>query len=604
MLAPDAAQPKALLANAEGQAPDRDGPRARRPWLEPALIVGIGLAMVLGLFHPILPHLETRLVGLNYGEMTMGSWANQVAVRSILVEHRFPTRVPNIVYPEGSVLYPMSLTTVLLSLPLFPFLKAAGVFNLAMMLNVLLAFLGAYLFLRQVGGRPYAALPGAVLFTLCPYTLDHLAFGPIESTAVGWIPLALFALLRFPGCRPGPVLVKGAALGLAFAANPYYGVFTLGAAAFLLLVRPLPSLRFRLREAALVLGLGVLLATPQALAIKASVAHPQSLAPSRIQPRNPQKQKIFLQRDTVHDVASLVLPLRDLQPRLLEQSLYLGFPSLLLGALAFLRVRTSRRYGLLWLLFTLYAIGYTLRAGGEFVEVAGQPIRMPAYWLTALIPPLSDLYYPSRCYPIAVLGLGAMMTLLLARGGFRRPGMHALLLAVGIGAELVWGYPSHAPVELSPFNLPRVLRTIRDMPGEFGVVDLPMPKNDTPLALLYHAQLVHRKRIPYNLDFDGFSDGKSPAALQFVEGLALFESLPNKPRDLVADLPFFRCNIHCPGLEQMAARGYRLVVLHHCGYEPLFRKHLSCLETCLKNPIYKDNQVRVYRIPSQLSPRR
>lgn len=563
------------------------------------IVAALGLLLALWLFGPALADLQGRIVGHDYSEQYVGAWANQVALENLARHQRSLLQVDGVVSPRGGVIYPMSLTTVLLSLPFYPFWDAAGVFNLAMVLNFLLALVAAFALLRHVGGGRWAALPGALLFALSPVCLEQFAHGPVESTALGWIPLALLAVEKLPGNRLRQHLVRGALLAATFAASPYYGLFAALAAAYLMLTRPGLGLPARVRRAGLTLAVAGVLTLPMAWALQSSISHPRSMVPKRTAPRDMTWHEQYLKRYSVIDLASLALPTRAFNPSHLPQAVYIGLPALLLGGLGLLRVRRSRRWAWLGGAALLFSLGGALKLGGYFLQVGEDPLPMPAYWLCRYVPPFSDLFYPARALPVALLALGVMITLLLSRGLPARARSWALAAAVLLlAADMLLLSPGHGPLPSAPYRVPTFYRQLaQQAAGSFGVVDLPAPSSDSEMGRYFLYQLSHRKRIPYNLDLgdlEPFSPGASPAARRLVAGLALAEQVPHRPRDRARDARLFRCPESCDGVAAVHALGYRYFVLHRTGHGPLDQALRRCLGRCLRAPVHADARVTVF----------
>ena len=564
-----------------------------------ALLALLTLLTVL-LFGSVLGDLQGRIVGLTSSEQFSGAWVNAWAVRAMVEELRFPFTVPGVIFPEGSVIYPASLPTALLSAPFAGLLNSAGLFNMAMLLNFALALVGAWLFFRHLGGEPWAALPGAVLFALSPYFLDCMVNGPIEGTAVGWIPLCLWAVERHGGAGWRPALLRGVMVGLCFAANPYYGLFTALMTAYLLLSRE-GEARFstRARRVAATALVSALLMLPLAWALDHSLTHPRSMTPEGQKRRESGFVSEYVARDGARDMGSMVLPTRAFDPRLLIHGAYLGLAALALCGVAVARVRGARRW--LWpgLAFLLLALGGSLRLGGELIQVAGAPVPLPGRWLLQYVPPFSSMTHPYRAQPMIVLAMGAMITLLLARkvAPRHRPAAScALSLVIGLDLLLLFGTP--APLPAAPFKVPAFYTDLAAEPGDFGVVDIPPSSSDYILGRYLLYQLVHGKRLPYNLDFWRFGPSAPLSVLAFLEGVDLILQEPNLPRSWDKEARAFRCKVNCDGPAAMAAMGYRYMVLHHTGHAPLDDKLAACVERCLPRVHHRDNEVTVYRLPA------
>lgn len=576
-----------------------------RRYREPLFVVLLGVVLAAWLFHPAIVAPTGHAVGREQSEQLVGVWANQVILENLVDRQRAPHHVDGLNFEPGGVVYPMSLPTALLALPFYGAFTITMLYNAAMLLNFLLSLLGAYLLFRHLGaGRPWAALPGALLYALAPYCLDSFAMGPMEATALGWIPLAILAVERLDGTRPVHHLVRAGALALVYAGNPYYGVFTLGAAGFLLLTRTgYKSSLARIRGAAPTLAAAVLLMAPMAWYMMATLNHPHSLLPQRTGPQNMEFHAQFLSMYQAVDLASLVLPTSAYQSVYQHIGFYLGLSALLACGLAVARAKPSRRWLWLGLGFLLFSLGGGLRIAGWQAGGEADPLRLPAYWLLMYVPGFSNIFYPYRAMPLVMLCMGAMVTLLLARPGALPRWAHPLLFGALFVADMLLVYRQAAPLPAVPYQPPDYYLKLGAEQGNFGVLDLPPPGNDTEKANYLLHQRFHRKRIPYTLEMIPFWKVQNKRVNHFVQGIMLAEMPPNHPRRWDEEAKKFECGVDCAGLDGIWKLGIRDVVLHRTRQLVLDNKLTACLESCPLTLRHKDNQVRVYRrSDSQSSP--
>ncbi len=566
----------------------RPGPRAE---VVAALLCGLVLAAVL--FHPLVA--GSRIVGHDFSEQYSGAWINQFAVESMFRDLRFPWRVDGVVFEEGSVVYVLSLATAVLSAPFYMLFGSGGGFNAAMALNFLLAFGGAFLLLREVAGRtPWAAFPGALAYALSPFLLDHLAYGPMEGTALGWIPLALWSVERFRGGRVRHGVLQGALLALTFAGNPYYGLFTALAAAYLLLARGGTPARERLRQAAIALGVAAVIVAPMAWAMRSSVEHPRSMIPDRAGRADSDFHAEYIQRHGVRDVASLVLPTRAFHARYLVHGVYLGLPLLLACGVALARVRRSRRWLWMALAALIFSLGGALKIGGVMPEVGGGSIPLPASFLCQYVPPFTFVTHPFRALPLALLAMGAMVALLFSGRATTRK---RVLLAVLCGAMVVdylVCYQGRTGLPTAPLTVPDYYTRLGRQINSFGVLDVPATRSNFIVGQYLLYQREHGKRVPYNFNRRQFGVADPEAAQAFAHSLALSPQDYNDPRDWDAEARQFRCHIDCAGRSSLTRLGYRFVVQHLTPSAALNNKLSACARQCLPAPIHQDPQVRVY----------
>lgn len=554
------------------------------------------------LFWNILANPSLEMVGHAHSEQNIGAWANYAAQRTIWEDHAFPGWVPGVANSEkGGVIFPVSLPTTLLSLPLYPLLNVVGSYNLSMALNMVLAFIGAFLFFRHLtgSGASLAALPGALLFVLSPYCLESFAYGPVECTALAWIPLALLGVERLGGGQLRHHLARAGVLALCGWSNPYYGIFTALAATYLMLSRGNLTWRRRLGRTALTMGLLGVLMLPMAWALQASITHPDSLIPRRATRPAEVLHDNYQRNLMVLDVAGLAIPTRDFNTMVVRKGYYLGISGLVLCVLAAVRRRRSRRWLWLGLGALLFSVGGGLRVGGHLLSIGNVPIPMPAYYLCKYVPPFTEVLYPMRALPLVALSMGAMITLLIARlaaGWKRRGAVAATCLVLAVDLVGIFQPAPHLPTHT--VRIPQFFMLAQEDPEPYGVVDLPLPVTDEEIGNYLLYQQYHRKRMPYNLDMRPFPGNNDPKIKAFFTGLWMPPTEPNSPRDWTASASGFKCNLDCDGRAAMASQGYRYLVLHLSGNEYMDTKLIDCVERCFSERQYTDDQIIAYWLPA------
>ena len=257
-------------------------------------------------------------------------------------------------------------------------------------------------------------------------------------------------------------------------------------------------------------------------------------------------------------------------------------------------VRRSRRW--LWLGSgaLLFSIGGSFKIGGHLLGMGGYSLAPPAWWLCNYIPPFSQVYTPLRAMPLVYLAMGAMATLLLSRRGVSASRLQILLIGAAITAESLIGFRGQIALPSTAHDVHPIYNKIKAVAGQAGVVDLPAPRTDNELGRYLLFQLTHRKRVPYNLDMDGFGATVSSEIKDLVMGLSMDAHFPNHPPDLELDLHRYRCRGGCGGVRNLRSRGYRFLILHRTGHQRLDQKFKTCLEHCVKDPFYSDGQLRAY----------
>jgi hypothetical protein len=135
------------------------------------------------------------------------------------------------------------------------FLSPHGAFNAQALLHIWLAWICAWLLLREVGARPWPAVLCAFPFALGLHVFRDVNYYTIEKSGVFGIPLFLWTLLR-AGRRGGRWLALAPAVSFGIAFYNEYLALVGGALAALWL------LQARTRRALLAAGLSALAAAP------------------------------------------------------------------------------------------------------------------------------------------------------------------------------------------------------------------------------------------------------------------------------------------------------------------------------------------------------
>ncbi len=565
---------------------------------ELACTVALGVVLAALVLRPALTGLDDHVPGVSETEQVCGAWVNAGAQEAIWEHGEFPIVYRDTGYRGGGRLYPLSLLNVLLTLPLYPLLDAPGVHSLSLALSVALAFIFSVALLRHLSGCWWAALPGALLFSLSPYMISELIYGPAESTTYAWILPAVLAAERLAAgerLRPGLAALTGLLVAVCFHNSIYSGMFAAAVVLFSLATAgiSLGSLGRRGLQAVLAMGIAAALVVPMTLAIKHTMSHPLSLTPDRIDRIDDGRQDWLLDEWTVQDAANFVLPLDRFHTARNQPVMYLGLVALAATIVAMVRVRAARRWGWLALGGVIFCLGGVLQVGGTTPEFLGNPVRLPAGMLCRL-PGLDAISHPFRFLPVVLMAMGAAIALLLARGdgNARKPRRwQSLLLSALIVVDMGMMYaegPFRMPV--LDMSVPDFYEEIREDPEVYPVLDVPVGVSIRTICVYYLYQLRHEKYVPFTLLGTNLESG-TPAR-DFVEHLTLpIESeFGADNRDGT-----FQCSIEsCAGADDLRARGYRYLVLHRLGAPAVDAPLQECVERCLPYPVHEDEQVRVY----------
>jgi hypothetical protein len=143
---------------------------------------------------------------------------------------------------------------------------------------------------------------------------------------------------------------------------------------------------------------------------------------------------------------------------------FVGYAELILAGLGIYFQRASRVWAALAVFFALLMLGPTLIIGGQ---ATGIPLPFAAL---RVIPFINANRYPVRFNVMLMLALtplialGAARLLCMRRGTITLGGLVALLTFEQLAL----------PIPLSDLRVPAILQTIRDEPGDFAVLELPL----------------------------------------------------------------------------------------------------------------------------------
>lgn len=456
---------------------------SQRP-VAPALLAALTAAAAAGLATWPMPlHPLSRALGDPGVEAVDHLWALWAGLRDgpLVIE------TPLLDAPQGArwvLADPVNLLWFALAAPLGP---VAG-FNLVQAGNLVLAGLGAALVWRWVlGGGAAGALFCAAVAPTLPVLAGGLTTGMTEAQTVGLVAVSLATAHRALERGGSWVLLAGLALGLCAWGGPYTVLYAAAAGLALGLVALLqPGPRWtRLRRGALVALVGLLLTAPVARAVlvdrdpglpgSSALAAEVLAAPDL--PKNLALSGDLLGLAWPSATAGL-WPAGDPGARPATHTSYLGVVTLvlaLLGVWSRRRDAGARQLVAAVLLLLVLGLGYQLQWGGRAVRLGGEPLLLPAGWLSFQVPLLGRAARWHRAHlaagvllaPLAAAGA----TWLAQRSGRWGGATVAICAALAVGDGLVAGaLPWPRPT--FPATAPAALLSL---PGRGPLLELPLP---------------------------------------------------------------------------------------------------------------------------------
>jgi hypothetical protein len=526
------------------------------PWVFALLGYAALAALVLG---PSLLAPMSEAIGHPQADTWNHVWGYH-QVRSALLSGESPLFTTLIGWPSGGALWFIDLFGALWTLPVQLLGGPVLAYNLGLFGNLVLAGFGAWALARHVTKSEAGAALAGLGYAAMPQLLGQLHNGISETLAVGWLPLAVLAMLRFrehPDRRRG--LVAGGALAVCLIANGYYGLFAGLVAVGLAVAALLPGHRNKqVRRSLPWAALGVLPALPPLWLFRSTLSSSQALV---------ERDPDFVYRSLVgHNMVDLLAffhpgdfhspDLLGLFDEHLQVVVYIGWLLLIPAGWALVRIRASRPWGAAALVCFVFALGPFLYLDGNYAQLPGGGwIPLPFLAFFELLPIFSPI---SHAYRFAIpLQLAVCVLAAFAVGPRWRLGVGLMPLLL---AELLLASPGTWPVETSPVSIPAAYASIAT-PG--AVLDLPVSLQVLDRSRYNLYQVQHGRPIPYGLN------DPTPALLDDNRLLRMLvdlerSSIDSAPPTLPAlDLVLAR--------RQLVAQGLAAIVVHGEAYAPTTR---------------------------------
>ena len=431
--------------------------------------------------------------------------------------------------------------------------------NSAVLFSFLLTAVGTYYLARYLVSDRRAAAVSAICFAFCPHVFGHLA--QVQALMTLWIPFAMLAFHRLTD-RPTPG--RGAALGLAMAAqalwSAYYGVFVVVMVGLAVVVVAWNRGLWTDRRYWSGLGIAALVAIGIVAPFYIPYATLRDLGFER---RLEDASYVANWSSYLTSSASAHSWVLKYIPRWTEVN-FPGVVATILGMAGMFVARSARERELVW----IYG-GITLLA---FWASFGPSAGLYAV-LYKTVPLFAWLRVPSRFGLIVTFGLAVLAGLAIRR--LLASSRHATLVGVAIAAA--------AAAELRvPLRLPSapavhpVYEMLAAQPRG-PVIEMPFYTR----SLYQHTRYMLASTSHWMPLVNGYSDFIPPDFHENLETLAPFPSVP--------------------ALKVLEAKGVRYAVFHWGGYNTENRAEVQGRLAQLSahfRPLYQDENTSLYEIVS------
>lgn len=468
--------------------------------------------------------------------------------KALLELHINPFFHPYLNYPEGWHLASTDTTPAMMLLAIPASWVGGDVwgYNFAMLASFVLTGLGMFWWVRSLTRNAWAGLIAGMLFAFMPYRMAHYLAGHLNLAGTQWFPLyfwGLYELLHRQQWSLKSVLLTALSLGLISATAPYYLYMTLFisvvfVAGYLLwLARPRVKERVLWQNLAAFSLIGLPLALlPMlpyiALGLQGGLADRSIDLISRYSA----SPTDFLLPSTDHFLWGRWIGEHFDRSFWVEATLYVGFFTLILALLAWLKRRQTGHLELVKLSLLIVSVGVILAMGTDlhwlsqrvvirvpwFLQQLLQretaPIPLPGFFLVKFLPFFGKMRVMMRfgvfvhLFASLLAGLGAAW--LLQRTNVARRSALALILLLLIFIDFYPGpYPQFSHVDARPVDY-----WLADQPARGAVAQFPFYQ-DADQDQVYNT-LVHGK--PY---IGGFFNATLPP--QYLRIRPVLERFPD-----------------------------------------------------------------------------
>jgi hypothetical protein len=160
---------------------------------EIAVALGLGLFLALVVHKSLLAVLGSALPGESGSDVFRAHWTTWLMAEEL---PGWPFSTGDVGFPGGAQLLPFPAVSLLVLSPLTWIFGADISLPLLVIAYTALAFSGAWLLVRTLGGGPGGGALAGGLFATQPILAGNLFDGTVEMLAVAWLPLFMVALVH------------------------------------------------------------------------------------------------------------------------------------------------------------------------------------------------------------------------------------------------------------------------------------------------------------------------------------------------------------------------------------------------------------------------
>lgn len=461
-------------------------------------------ALILAILGPLHPGQEiwgsTATDVINHFNM-MWWQANEVASGNL-----FPVKNCLIHYPDCGTLFLADFIGGTLMAPLVMVAGPIIAYNALIFADLLFSCWAMFWLIRRLTGDPLAAFVAGTIYGLSALNLGHMSNGVTETLQTGWLPLflgALYALFddaREPGHRKRTarliVLAAAALWAVTVGGHWYQGVYASGLFVLLVAVHCFGPHRWRLlaRSGAL-FGAFAVMILPVVLVFLSLLQSELSLTRGIVALSSPDMQNSA----DPGNFFSATAPIQKDSQFFLHLT-YLGLSVPLLAMVGLFRHGRQKAVAG-WLLgaalFAVLAMGPTLFLVGRAVTFSGQPAPLPFALLAKIIPFFGSMNFPYRFFLMVHLCLamaaGVGLANLWPRYRLGWAAVATLPLLILLETATLSGALVPAPRQrLIPHA---TIKELREAPGQFAIMDLPVRFDAAALNVYMSNQVFHQRAI-------------------------------------------------------------------------------------------------------------